>query len=109
MNIKINRSQNRIVKMEYKLQILLIELENKKREIENYLLQIEDKIKIIKNEIHNEPKTTNIDKNTTKKHNKKMHGCGMTDEYAYSGDEYDSDDSMDRLYLMDLPKFFEQK
>jgi hypothetical protein len=103
--------------MEYKLKLLLVELENKKKEIEKYLLEIDNKIKIIKSEIYNKEdiicdqsakftksELVNIDKNVI---NKERNNQQVTNEYEYSGDEYDSDDSMDRLYLMDLPKLFE--
>ncbi len=90
--------------MEYKLKKILITLEDKKKEIEDFLFQIDNQIKRIENEIHdNTVKTKNVINQDHKSQSR------MTNEHEYSGSEYDSDDSMDRLYLMDLPKLFESK
>ncbi len=96
---------------------LFIELEKKKNEIKDYLTTIDYKILQLQSEIakidnHNFAKDNLKEKPKTiqpKKEIKKQYGMtiGMTNEYEYSGDEYDSDDSCDRIYLMDLPKLFE--
>ncbi len=102
------------------LETILLDLENKKKEIKNYLLEIDKKIQQIQSQINNidtkdkeiikpndkKDKFDNKSNNSTKPFYKKKMGWGMTNEYEYSGDEYDSDDPDDRLYLMDLPKLF---
>ncbi len=109
-----NNKQNQLVN---ELKNLLNELENKKNEIKNYLFEIDNKI--IK--IHNQLNIMDKDKDKEPKQpinnsnefllniiSKKTINSGhrMTNEYEYSGDEYDSDDSTDLIYLMDLPKLF---
>ncbi len=92
-------------KIKESLENLLFELNDKKNEIKNYLIEMDHKIKIIQLELEKINKKQNkiIIQNDIKPNNQHR----MVHEYSYSGDEYDSDDSCDRIYLMDLPKLFE--
>ncbi len=106
--------------LKYQLETLVNELQIKKLDLQNYLLEIEKKIQQIQSQINNidtkdkdlikpndkNDKIDNKPNNSTKSFYKKIMGSRMTNEYEYSGDEYDSDDPDDRLYLMDLPKLF---
>ena len=79
---------------------LCIELEKKKNEIKDYLTIIDSKIMQIQIEISQidqkkESKTIQLQKQNTKY------------QYTKNPHEYDSDDSCDRIYLMDLPKLFQ--
>jgi esterase/lipase len=107
-----NNKQNQLVN---ELKNLLYELENKKNEIKNYLLEIDNKIIKIHNQLNiidkdKQPKQpiNNSNEFLSNIISKKTINSGhrMTNEYEYSGDEYDSDDSTDLIYLLDLPKLF---
>ncbi len=89
------------IKIKNELTHLLEELEEKKKELKDYLDLIDTKIHLIKNQlytnIHNSKKTITNTDNKQKLDNWNK----VKNEH-----EYDSDDSDDRLWLMDLPKFF---
>ncbi len=95
-----------MIELKNKLEKLLIDLEEKKKDLQEYIKNMDIQINSIHYQlytIHNHLKkdVNNVSNSShlEKQNNKNKLGYGMTNEYAYSGDEYSDDsDEEDNYY-----------